>query len=79
MQPVVGGLPRRVGLAALLLAVLPRGWVGAEEFHPRQPGVQVAQAVGNDLVAKMTTAQVDDEAMVLVVLAWSVATRAWSG
>ena len=50
-QPVVGGLPGRVGLAALLGAVLPGRRVRAEELHPGQPGVEVAQAVGHHLVA----------------------------
>src|ERR1700722_19224975 len=42
-QPVVRGLPRRIGLAPLFCAELPGGRIRAEELHAGQAGMEIAQ------------------------------------
>ena len=66
-QPVVGGLPGGVGLSPLLGTVLARGRVRAQELHPGQTGMEVAQAVGHHLVAHVAR-EVDHEAVVAETL-----------
>ena len=66
-QPVVGGLPGGVRLAPLLGTVLPGCRIRPEELDPRQPGVQVPEAVGDDLVADVA-GEIDDEAVVAQAL-----------
>src|SRR5580692_9039191 len=63
VEPVVGRLPGSVGLASLLGPVFTGRGIRAQELHPGEPGVQVAEAVGNDLVADVSR-KVDHEAVV---------------
>src|SRR5207245_1280177 len=63
VDPLVGRLPLGLGVAAAGGSVLAGGRVGAEELHPGQLGVEVAEAVGDDLVGHVAL-EVDDEAVV---------------
>ena len=52
-QPVVGRLPGGVGLPAVPGPCSPAAGYEPRNFTPGQLGVQVAQAVGDDLVGEV--------------------------
>src|SRR5580698_3824024 len=62
-QPIVRRLPGCVGLAPLLRGECTGSRIGAEEFHAGQAGMEITEAVRDDLVAHVAR-QVDDEAIV---------------
>src|SRR5205823_11017932 len=61
-DPVVGGLPLGLRVAAHGGTVLAGRRVRAEELHAGQLGVQITQTVGDDLVVHVAF-EVDDEAV----------------